>query len=506
MSGAPKPGFALWKKFTIAAIVCTLATAASVATAALLEVKDIAQEFAVKKNHLKIKGIDKADVGGPQTILLLGSDVRYAQKKADKHAYGQSDTIILVRLNKDADATTVMSIPRDLKVDIPGHGISKINAAYSIGGPSLTLKTVKQLTGLKINHIINIHFGAFSRAVNYLGCIYTDVDRRYFNDNSGPGPGYATINIKPGYQKLCGHQALDYVRYRHEDTDLVRAARQQDFLRQAKQQVGTSKLINNRKQLAHIFGHYTQTDISGTKQVLSLVLLAAFSAQHPLHEVHFPFDSLGTATETYVTTTPALLAPAIKQFMQGKASGGSRGKLKETAADKKAAKHRSKHEKKKNPVVAPGLEDATTEGENQAVLISTDPSNRRKKLPFPVYVPKYRTIGAQYLQVPGVVPRVYSIRDRAGKRHRAYRLVVKTSNLGEYYGVQATDWRKPPILASPSETRSVGGRKLDLYFDGNRLRLVAWKTSHAVYWVSNTLLLSLTNKQMLGIARSLHRL
>ena len=78
--------------------------------------------------------------------------------------------------------------------------------------------------------------------------MYVDIDRHYFNDNSGADQ-YATINVDAGYQQLCGQDALDYVRYRHTDTDIVRAARQQDFLRQAKEQVGVGKLISNRRKL-----------------------------------------------------------------------------------------------------------------------------------------------------------------------------------------------------------------------------------------------------------------
>ena len=76
-------------------------------------------------------------------------------------------------------------------------------------------------------------FKGFWRAVNAIGCVYTDVDRDYFNDSAE----FTYINIDPGYQRLCARKALQYVRFRHFDTDLVRSARQQDFLRQMKQQV-----------------------------------------------------------------------------------------------------------------------------------------------------------------------------------------------------------------------------------------------------------------------------
>jgi hypothetical protein len=100
-------------------------------------------------------------------------------------------------------------------------------------------------------------------------------------------------------------------------------------------------------------------------------------------------------------------------------------------------------------------------------------------------------------------PRTYVIQDYDGKPHEAYRMVLKQGPPGEYYGIQGLTWTDPPILTEAHETRQAGGRRLDLVYDGDRLRLVAVRTPRAVYWVSNTLLLSLTNRQMLAIARSL---
>ncbi len=104
-----------------------------------------------------------------------------------------------------------------------------------------------------------------------------------------------------------------------------------------------------------------------------------------------------------------------------------------------------------------------------------------------------------------VSPRAYAIRDRGGHKYKAYRLVVQAQGLGQYYGVQGTDWKAPPILDNPSEERKVHGRTLQLFYDGDRLRLVAWRTSKGAYWISNTLLQTLTERQMLGIAQSLRR-
>ena len=104
--------------------------------------------------------------------------------------------------------------------------------------------------------MINVDFEGFRKAIDAIGCVYLDIDRRYFNDS----PGYAYIDVKRGYQKLCGEEALEYARFRHEDTDLVRGARQQELLRETKQQVGVGNLIRDREKLIEIFGKYTTSD------------------------------------------------------------------------------------------------------------------------------------------------------------------------------------------------------------------------------------------------------
>jgi hypothetical protein len=124
------------------------------------------------------------------------------------------------------------------------------------------------------------------------------------------------------------------------------------------------------------------------------------------------------------------------------------------------------------------------------------------KLRFPVYYPKALLAGAQLLPDHS---RTYDIFDRGRHRYRAYRMVVKTNEVGQYYGVQGTTWKAPPILDNPSERRRMGNRTYELFFDGDRLRLIAWRTSAGVYWISNTLLHSVSNRRMLALARSVSR-
>jgi polyisoprenyl-teichoic acid--peptidoglycan teichoic acid transferase len=490
----PRLAFGMYKRFVLGALIVVLSTSAAVATAALLEVKSEAGIFFRNSSGIHgIKGaLDGVDAGGPQTILILGSDRRFADIKAKTPV--RSDTIILLRLDPSKGATAVMSLPRDLKVSIPGHGTDKINAAYAIGGPALSVKTIRKLLGIPINHVINVNFGGFRRAVDRLGCVYTDVDRRYFNDNSPPfggGGNYATIDVKAGYQKLCGQDALDFVRYRHFDTDLVRAARQQQFLSDAKDQIGVGKVFSDRKALLKIFGRYTQTDISSTNAILRLLKLAVESAQKPVQEVSFPGDITGD----FVTVTPEHLAVVKERFMNAKGTKGPRGKVAGQKPVPTKRPKRSKHSSKSS-ALAPGLQPAGRAGEDEAVQLAT-------KLPFAVYYPKAVANGSSLLNDHS---RAYDIFDRNRQRHRAYRMVIKAPGLGQYYGVQGTDWTGPPILDNPSERRKLGGRTFELFFDGDRLRLVAWRSGKGVYWISNTLLHSLTNQQMLGLARSVSKI
>src|SRR3954462_9169194 len=178
----PRPG--LWKRLLLGAFLCIFAAAAATSVAAFHEVDKIVNALEVNP-ELKLGKNTPAptDPGEAQTLLILGSD-RRPKNNVEGGSGARSDTIMLVRLNPHKEATAIMSLPRDLKVQIPGHGVDKINASYEYGGPALTLETVKRLTGLPINHVINVTFTGFWRAVNAIGCVYTDVDRDYFNDSA----------------------------------------------------------------------------------------------------------------------------------------------------------------------------------------------------------------------------------------------------------------------------------------------------------------------------------
>ncbi len=480
------------RKFIVGGLLVILFSAIAVSSAILLEVKADIQPFqpddpAEEEQVAKLANVlDGVELGEAQTILLLGSDRRFSDIR--QRLRPRSDTIMLVRLDPDKHATAIMSLPRDLKVEVPGHGTRRINEAYELGGAELTIRTVQGFLGIDVNHVINVNFGGFRRAVDRLGCVYTDVDRRYFNDNSGPEANYAVIDLKPGYQKLCGQDALDFVRYRHADSDFVRGARQQEFLRQAKAQVGIGKLISDRRELLRIFGRYTETDIAkdSVAEVLGLLKLAYESSKQPVTEVRFPGDD---AAGGYVDISEDKLLETVDRFID------VRGR--DPLLEEEPSKPRRIEPRKG---LARGLVLARRQGEDHVLSMDL----RLTPLGLPVLYPGARLARGGYVQTSS--PRSYDIFDSAKKRHRAYRIVLWAGDVGEYYGVQGTTWRSPPILDDPEDEVRMRGRTYKRYFDGSRIRLIAWQTPKAVYWVSNTLSQLLTNRQMMDVARSLQRI
>ncbi len=362
-------GPSMWKRLLLGAVLVIFASASATAVAAFREVDSVVNALKLQPELKLGADIAKTEPGKPQTIMLIGSDRRPRRNLEGAASDARSDTIILVRLDPKKRATALMSLPRDLKVKIPGHGTDKINAAYEEGGPRLTLKTVKQLTGLRINHVINIDFRSFYAGVNALGCIYTDVDRRYFNNSAQ----FAYINVPAGYQRLCGREALQYVRFRYEDNDLVRSARQQDFLRQAKQQVGAGRLIEDRSKLVKIFGKYTSSDIRDRAEVLRIVKLAVGSIDQPVREVHFE----GKIGASYVTASSRSVRKLAAQFLGVEETPGPRGEL----------KPKGPRRKKKKSGGSNNLESIPVEGRDQGLQAGAAGPGQEPAGPLPDQAP-----------------------------------------------------------------------------------------------------------------------
>ena len=187
------------------------------------------------------KQLDVALPGQAAIALVLGYDARRGID-AFGASDSRSDTVMLIRADPQTKTISMLSFPRDLIVPIYCPGRSpvddRINSAFTRCGSKGTLDTVKHLTGLPINYLITVNFHGFKEIVDQFGGVWLDIDRRYYNHNNGSAAtNFADIDLQPGYQLVTGGSALDFVRYRHTDSDLYRLARQQEFVRALKQEV-----------------------------------------------------------------------------------------------------------------------------------------------------------------------------------------------------------------------------------------------------------------------------
>jgi LCP family protein required for cell wall assembly len=180
----------------------------------------------------------------PAIALVIGYDHRAG---IESNRPSLSDTLMLIRADPITKSVSLLSFPRDLEVPIyctengPPVGTDRVNSAYSRCGSKGTLLTIEKLTSLPVNYLITVNFHGFKEVVDKLGGVWMDIDRRYYNKNTGQAyDNYANIDLEPGYQKLSGQEALDFVRYRHTDSDLYRVARQQEFVRAFRDQVRSS--------------------------------------------------------------------------------------------------------------------------------------------------------------------------------------------------------------------------------------------------------------------------
>jgi LCP family protein required for cell wall assembly len=176
----------------------------------------------------------------PSTILLLGTD---HGPGAGRESARRSDSIMLVRSDPERGRFAFLSIPRDLRAEIPGRGFGKINAAYQAGGPQLAVRTIKAFTGLEINHLVVVDFENFERLIDSLGGVTINVPEPIVS-NRFDCP-YSTREqcarwdgwrFRAGSQEMNGRRALVYSRIRENrlnpaENDLTRGERQQSVVR-----------------------------------------------------------------------------------------------------------------------------------------------------------------------------------------------------------------------------------------------------------------------------------
>jgi LCP family protein required for cell wall assembly len=241
----------------------------------------------------------QAKPGEPFNILLLGADYR----KGDS-AF-RTDTVVIARIDPQQKKVWMISIPRDTRVLIPGHGYQKINAAHAFGGPDLALKTVKEFTGLPISHYMEVNFLGFEDAVNAMGGVWVTVPQA-INDKRAASQSVRqrAAKIAAGYQKLDGEHALTFVRSRdgYADQDISRMKAQQIFFKAVADQLAKNTDVPKTIRVVNSITPYIQTDMSLMDLMKTALAMKGAGAKN-----------LYTATLTGPWKTPFIWTDEVKK-------------------------------------------------------------------------------------------------------------------------------------------------------------------------------------------------
>jgi LCP family protein required for cell wall assembly len=238
--------------------------------------------------------------GGPVTVLLLGTDERPGETGPSR-----SDAIIIARIDPHSGRVALLSLPRDLWVDIPGYQSSRINAAHSWGmyynepdgGMGLARRTVSNLLGIPIDYTVQVNFQSFIGAIDALGGVTVDVTKELYDDEFPTMDyGYTVAHFLPGPQQMDGATALMYSRIRHPDSDIERTRRQQAVVVAAIDRIRQQNVFASLKSLEDLTAAlrgYVETDMPEDRMIGLAWALRDFKPEHVeryvLDEDHISF-------------------------------------------------------------------------------------------------------------------------------------------------------------------------------------------------------------------------
>jgi LCP family protein required for cell wall assembly len=587
-------------------IVAILTVAVGLAGGVYLLYHETVSDVRAHTPELKIaqERLDLPLPDAPAIALVVGIDER--KKGIDADGTKRSDTLLLLRADPRQRALSMLSFPRDLLVPIAcPHKptfTGRINEAVKYCGTQGALETVKGITGLPINYLITVNFVGFVKLVAELGGVWMDVDQRYYNPE---GTGYAAIDLHPGYQRLNGRQALDFVRYRHTDSDIYRLARQQRFVHAFKQAAGGSFSIGKLLKVVGVVRDNLEIGAKGGRldgRTVKRWGLFAFDLP-PGRVFQTKIDSSCYAeTATFALTVgEGCIARAVEDFSRPDVEASEKATAEALGRKPKAA---GPPPEKTTVVVLNGNRVAgaaadasyqlgqkgyqTLEPANGALANAPTQDYARTHVYFDDRDPLAASAGAKLVSILGgrrdvdtgsmpvgiqplageamvavvlgrnfsgtvvgaggadaprrtppkvvvnpdetraslreaqkrvrfplVLPRVIEetshLSTQEGVRvyqvggHRAVRLTFAT-DISEYWGIQMVPWRSAPALRGPNEVVTIKGREYALYYSGLKLEMVVLRYAGATYWVTNTLLGSLSNETMLAVAKGLQPL
>ncbi|MGE5587618.1 MAG: LCP family protein [Clostridia bacterium] len=196
----------------------------------------------------------------PVNVLVLGTDRTYDDRGKPMEGPARADAIMLVSVNPKANRVYLVSIPRDTKARIAGHGTGKVNASHTYGGQDLTRRTVEDILGVPIDRYMEVDFQGFVRIIDAMGGVEVEVDKdMHYVDRAGG----LKVDLKKGRQMLNGAEALGYVRYRADALgDINRVKRQQNLLKAVARQATRLQNLGKAREIMAILTEHVRTDMS----------------------------------------------------------------------------------------------------------------------------------------------------------------------------------------------------------------------------------------------------
>lgn len=245
----------------------------------------------------------------PMVLLLIGMDhnILTPQSHDDPKKLPRTDTLILTFINPFRHKIIMVSIPRDSLVNIPGHGLDRINDASVLGGLSLTKKAITELTGIKVDRYAVVNFEGFIQLIDLLGGVEVNVDKkmRYGTDET------YSIHLDPGVQLLNGKKALQFARFRNEPLgDISRVQRQRLLLQAVYKKVMKPESLVKIPQMIKLGQKYIKTDLSTTE----IIQLAGFAKKVNQQTGFQSYTLPGSFYEAYWQPNPAKVYQLMSQI------------------------------------------------------------------------------------------------------------------------------------------------------------------------------------------------
>lgn len=249
----------------------------------------------------------------PVNILVMGVDK--TDKNSETGLNGNSDTMLLVQFQPNPGLVKALSLPRDTLVDIPGYGTDKLNAANVYGGPELTARTVHQLlNGIQLDRYVRIDTQGLIKLVDAMGGVEVNIPKpMHYRDRTQN----LEINFEPGKQWLSGQKLQEYLRFRHDELgDIGRVQRQQEVLKNLKQQFLQPATILKMPQILHVAQQSIDTNLS-MGELFALIGFLQANQGAALQTVTLPgrFSEPGEYSRSYwITDSVEVEKTLVQQF------------------------------------------------------------------------------------------------------------------------------------------------------------------------------------------------